>query len=291
MKKKKIYFILIVCTISIFISIFIFYPHSKYDNNIQYDAGYDMFGIQKIYSDKENGRQWHLTSIKNSNDPFVNINPKQLHITEDSNSFSIYNTTHFRLNILSPEGSDYWHNVEITGFFKINSILHSSNLEKEEDDTPTGITLRSRSGQHNSNIPCEGTALDGILLANGISQWKKEIWHTGGYTNPEGIKKIDISLLDKWIGWKVVVYNLDDHSVKMESFMDYEGNNTWEPVTSYIDNGSWYAKNSDGVFEKANCMKSKNHVLLDPKPIITFRSDNLDLSFKNLSIREIIVNN
>jgi hypothetical protein len=75
-------------------------------------------------------------------------------------------------------------------------------------------------------VPCEGTSLKGILRINGLAAWQKEIWHTGGYTKTRAVVNVTDPILDKWIGWKVVIYNINnDTAVKM--------NHTWMkmPIT------------------------------------------------------------
>jgi hypothetical protein len=59
-------------------------------------------------------------------------------------------------------------------------------------------------------------------LIDGIVEWKKEIWHTGGYTAERSKAKVlTDSILGRWIGWKVVMYNINnDTAVKMESYID-----------------------------------------------------------------------
>ncbi len=119
-------------------------------------------------------------------------------------------------------------------------------------------------------------------------QWKKEIWHTGGYTDAKGTVQGTSSINDRWIGWKVVMYNINDNqAVKMESYLDDENNNKWRKVTEIIDDGQWYANASDEIFYSAGCDRPKNHIITNSGPIATFRSDNVALNFKNLSIREI----
>ena len=45
----------------------------------------------------------------------------------------------------------------------------------------------------------------------------KEIWHNGGYTAERAKAKVFDSILGRWIGWKVVMYNINnDTAVKME---------------------------------------------------------------------------
>jgi hypothetical protein len=119
--------------------------------------------------------------------------------------------------------------------------------------------------------------------------WKKEIWHTGGYTDARGISEIPNSLVNKWIGWKTIMYNLDnDSSVKMESYLDINANNNWNKISEVEDNGKWYADTSDEEFYSVDCGKEKDYVITNSGPIATFRADNLIFDFKNLSIREII---
>jgi hypothetical protein len=139
-------------------------------------------------------------------------------------------------------------------------------------------------------VPCEGTALNGGLYLDGKVSWKKEIWHTGGYTSARGVSEIPNSLINKWIGWKTVMYNLEnDSSVKMESYldMDSDANNKWEKVSEVKDNGEWYADASDEEFYSVDCGKEKDYIITNSGPIATFRADNLIFDFKNFSIREI----
>src|SRR5215204_7098846 len=85
--------------------------------------------------------------------------------------------------------------------------------------------------------PCDGTALIGTIDIDGNVRWKKEIWHTGGYTDARAADNVTDSILDRWIGWKVVMYNIyNDTAVKMESYLDDKNNNNWTKVTDVIDN-------------------------------------------------------
>ncbi len=97
-----------------------------------------------------------------------------------------------------------------------------------------------------------------------------------------------MALLDKWIGWKVVMYNINnDTAVKMESYLDDNSNNSWIKVTDIVDNGGWFAISPDSVFYSANCGYPKDYIVTNSGPIVTFRSDNMVWDFKNLSVREI----
>jgi hypothetical protein len=177
-----------------------------------------------------------------------------------------------------------WKNVEITGYVKINSTINN----RHHKDMPTDIAWLARGGRHNNDIPCEGTALIGGIHDDGTVGWKKEIWFTGGYTNETAQAQVANPIIGRWIGWKVVMYNIDnDTAVKMESYLDDQNNNRWVQVTNLTDNGGWYADTSDKEFYSIDCGKPKDYIMTNAGLNVMFRSDNLILDFKNLSTREI----
>ena len=153
-----------------------------------------------------------------------------------------------RLNVITPSGAKLWKNIEITGYAKIV----------------------------------------GTIDIDGNVRWKKEIWHTGGYTDARAADNVTDSILDRWIGWKVVMYNIyNDTAVKMESYLDDKNNNNWTKVTDVIDNGGWYARSADNIFYSANCGRPKDYIITNGGSIVTFRADGIVWDFKNLSVREI----
>jgi hypothetical protein len=259
--------------------------------------GKDIFGVDEIYPTAKDGREWFI----NMEDP---LNDKSFSITsnvpivknvEDGLAWSI-NDTQIRMNIDTPANAQPWKNIEMTGYVKIKSVYDTNQdveggIDSRDSESLTpDLTWRARGGSHNSQNPCEGTALNGgIDVVNMEAAWKKEIWHTGGYTDSRGsTKATENSLLDRWIGWKIIMYNLDnDTSVKMESFIDDNNDNVWKKVNEITDEGGWFANSSDEEFNSANCNKTKDYVITNSGPIASFRADNIAFDFKNLSIREI----
>jgi hypothetical protein len=172
----------------------------------------------------------------------------------------------------------------MTGYAKIVSVIKNSSNKLIEND----LTWYARGGKHNPGIPCEATAYMGGLYDNGKVGWKKELWFVGGYTDERQSNKVTNSLLDRWIGWKVVIYNINNNSeVKLESYLDNTNSNYWVRVTDLVDDGGWYAKMPDSNFFDAGCSKEKDSIITNSGSTATFRSDNLIWDFKNLSIREI----
>jgi hypothetical protein len=243
----------------------------------------DDFGIREIYPTKENGREWHMNMENPQEDEHFSItfNPN---ITRQEDGSWRISTPVVRMNVNTLEGETNWKNVEMTGYAKIAGVIANSSNKVIEND----LTWYARGGKHNQEIPCEATAYMGGLYDNGKVGWKKELWFVGGYTDERQSAKVTNSLVDRWVGWKVVIYNINDNSeVKLESYIDNTNTNYWIKVTDLVDDGGWYAKMPDSNFFDAECSKDKDFIITNSGSTATFRSDNLIWDFKNLSIREI----
>jgi hypothetical protein len=243
----------------------------------------DNFGIREIYPTKENGREWHMNMENPQEDEHFSItfNPN---ITRQEDGSWRISTPVVRMNVNTLEGETNWKNVEMTGYAKIAGVIANSSNKVIEND----LTWYARGGKHNQEIPCEATAYMGGLYDNGKVGWKKELWFVGGYTDERQSAKVTNSLVDRWVGWKVVIYNINDNSeVKLESYIDNTNTNYWIKVTDLVDDGGWYAKMPDSHFFDTECSKDKDFIITDSGSTATFRSDNLIWDFKNLSIREI----
>ena len=248
----------------------------SYDDNTT-----DKFGIKKMYPTTQGGREWFIDMINPKSDGIFSIT-SNYNITKQRDASWRIDAPMVRMNIDTLPGVEPWKNIEITGYAKVISKSSSSNN--------TDLDWSARGGRQNSSIPCEGTALHGGLHIDGSVGWKKEIWQVGGYTTERAKAKIlTDSILGRWIGWKVVMYNINnDTAVKMESYIDNKNSNYWVKVADLIDNGGWFANSPDNIFYSANCGKAKDYIITNGGPIVTFRSDNLVWDFKNLSVREII---
>jgi hypothetical protein len=217
-------------------TIVLIYYYNYYSLISSFIQKVDKFGIKKIYPTIEGGREWFV----DMDNPFAdNLFYSTFHrnITrQDDGSWRIGGSA-VRLNVITPPGSKLWKNIEVTGYAKIVGTISSSannnnnnnnNSEDEEESQnySKDLSWRGRGGRHNSKNPCEGTALIGTIDIDGNVRWQKEIWHTGGYTDARATYNVTDSILDRWIGWKVVMYNINnDAAVKMESYLDDKNNN------------------------------------------------------------------
>jgi hypothetical protein len=258
----------------------------------------DIFGITKIYPTKVGAREWFLnmSDPKNSSNFFItgNLNLSKL----PDGSWRI-NASHVRMVVNTSEDREKWKNVEITGYVRLSHLPNtnvsdtdnSNGLNASDEDEIDDLVFISRSGRHSSQVPCDGTAYIGGLHTDGSTGWKKEIWHTGGYTEERARHKIADSYLNKWVGLKAVVYNImkdnETSGVKLETYIDGSNTNNWTKVSDITDRGGWYTKSNNTEFFSAGCGRARDHVIIDGGPNVIFRSDNIVLDFKNLSVREI----
>jgi hypothetical protein len=255
------------------------------------------FGAKEIYPTKQGGRVWYFDVNNPFQDGIFDPGTKITKLEDGSWLVGEEGNDNYqvRMNVVTPPGQNEWRDVEITGYVRVTDTAYdddndddNDNDDDDESSPDAAITWYARGGRHSDSVPCEGTSLKGILHTDGLAAWQKEIWHTGGYTNTRAVIDTTKPILDKWIGWKVVMYNINNNTaVKMESYIDENANNNWRKVTELVDSGKWYADYPDSVFYSADCNRPKDYVITNSGPIVTFRSDNIVWQFKELSVREI----
>src|SRR5438067_778149 len=130
--------------------------------------------------------------------------------------------------------------------------------------------------------------VEGGLYVNGTSFWQETIFRNA-YTNEISKTSVTNPILGRWIGWKVIIFNIrNDTAVRMLSYIDGKDNGTWTKVSDLIDNGRWYAYTSSNDKTYATkCNRPGNYVITNPGNTVSFTSKVTIWGFKDLSIREI----
>ena len=272
---------------------------SSDDNNQQDDShstdekkNFDKFGVTKIYPTKKDGEQWYLKSNPNSDTRF---SPETTLTKNSDGSFKI-KSTKVRMGVFTSSGFHHeeiktlnhnkialagymqspndWKDVEITGYVKLNS---------GNNDNFVWYARGARHTGYGSPQGCEGVAYKGDLFYDGSTRFSKEQWHTGGYVFGEFGKNIG-PIKDKWVGLKVIMYNIvqeDKTMVKLELWVDKNNNNDWTKAAEKIDKGGW--GNTGG-----ECGGEADQIITWGGPIASFRWDGAtDVDFKKFSVREI----
>jgi HYR domain-containing protein/Big-like domain-containing protein len=270
-------------------------------------------GVKEIYPTKAGGREWSMNMNNPTSDGIFSTGSTtgtKAIITKNADSSWRVSGKEYpesyryqvRMIVGTPPGEEQWKNVEWTAYVK--PIRTFGGQEWMENELYDAFILYARGGIHSSNDPCAGTAMKGGLELRGVTWFKKEIWHSGGYTNTAEVKSSVTPLLSdkdsnghyfggsKWIGFKLIMYNIDNESkVRMEIWLDKNANNDWEKVNEFTDTGSWYGDRSN--FWDAGCkdvngdLKQRNHVINYSGPWASIRTDYMEWDFKDLSVREI----
>src|ERR687893_196633 len=120
-----------------------------------------------------------------------------------------------------------------------------------------------------------------MLSATGDAYFKKKLFHHGGYTDRTEVRQGGVGdLNDRWVGIKMIAYNLDGGDVKLELWVDDgDETNNWQKATEYVDDGNWQVAGSD-------CDRSDD--IIDEGTRGGFIVDDSQFEFKKLSIREIV---
>ena len=251
-------------------------------------SNFDIFEIKKIYTTKKNGFEWFMNDYDPESDPYLH-NYKSIVRNEDG-SYSIGERS--RMGVYSKDGIGYpkgnmetynftelskkgywykptdWKNVEITGEY----------LYKKGEGP--GITHYARSEDHSLiNNGCGGSSYKLKIHFDGTSSISKEQTHPKPWKIQ--MNKGPVGKLDKdWFGFKGIMYNLPDGTVKLENWLDPFLNNTWIKIAEYQDKGGW---GKDGK----KCHGKEDQIITWGSPTATFRWDNVLIDFRNLSVREI----
>jgi hypothetical protein len=249
----------------------------------------DRFGVVQLYPTIDGGREWFASwESKRTVSPYTFDKQEPLMRNEDGvlkidSGIAAVRAGMTRLVITTPKDSEgritapLWRNVEMTIYARYGATKGELDYR--------ALYLSARSGeQHNDKVPCEGTSYHATARFDGQFGFKKELWHTGGYTK---LRSAAASKLwptipkDRWIGLKFVCRNRDkDSRVDLSLYLDQTANNDWKLVAHTIDEGDWSG-------ESAGCGRPINAVIAEAGPAVYFRTDDVDVELKKFSVREI----
>jgi hypothetical protein len=256
----------------------------------------DVLGVKQVYCTKPAGDEWFM-NMSDPEEDLARFNPKTELTRNPDGSWKV-TSEKVRMNVFTRDGYDQnlittydqdelaakgymqspgdWRDVEMTGYVRVNSADGG------------GFAWYAHGGYHGENAGdggsgCEGTSYKGGLSYNGTTRIAKEQWHPHGYSFTERKPAQDGSLVDRWVGFKTVMYNIDsDRAVKLELWADWDANNTWVKIDETTD--------ATGMgSEGGECGGKSDQPMIWGGPIATFRWDGAsDVDIKNFSVREIL---
>ena len=264
-------------------------------------AAVDPFGVTELYPTGARKKEWFnkwgngvaRTFTSGHDDPQDNWFHGKGNATysiDGKGIFTISGATP-RMYIIDP-GQTSWHDVELTVYA----------MRIADSSTPWGGiegVARTNHTADTSNY-CDTRGNDARFRYDGHIDFEKETHHPASVAVQNkaffsgGLPK------NKWIGYKLVVYDLPNGNVKLESYMDQtDGLNggAWVKVNELEDNGSNFGVGGQPC--KSGISPSMKLTNSDSRPgsetgkpnlSVYWRSDNVatnGLKYKKMSVREI----
>ena len=180
-----------------------------------------------------------------------------------------------------------WKNIEVTLIFK---LLDSARSKGDQHS----ISIVTRSISHSqldndykkgSKIFCGGSSYHNNISNEGQVRMKKEQFHIDyewERYNDE-MSKVG-NLYNKIVGFKGIVYNINNTAVKLEAWVDAEnqGKGPYKKVHELIDNGNW------GDAMTVCGAKTNGQAITWGSPTIIIKANDFEFDIYDIEVREIV---
>jgi hypothetical protein len=250
---------------------------------------------ENIFTKQNSDGSWRIEYGK----PRIDIHTKDAGILPDKvdqlNNLSEGKIQSWNFSELKDIGYWYkpsdWKNIETTLIFK----LLDSSRSKGEDHA---ISIVTRSISHSqleneykksSDEPkyfCGGSSYHNNISNEGKVRMKKEQYHINyEWERYRDIDNLSVgNLYDKIIGFKGIVYNINNTAVKLETWVDVEngGKGPYKKVHEFIDNGDW----GDAMTECG--AKTDGQAITWGSPIVIIKANDFEFDIYDIEVREIV---
>jgi F5/8 type C domain len=275
----------------------------------------DRFGHKMIYATVDGGQEYFIRENNLDDDPRVKKGGDVDSIEgNNEDGYTVDDNGKVRINFCTIDSDEYdggddneppsfehpdladrgfmfkesdWKNCEFTVYIKPENIIDEDNPNKQDND----MTLGLRTGKHTDGKrgTCEGFSYKVRLNTKKRAwQFRKEQWHHSGYAGRNWSNNDSIgSMEDRWIGYKFIIYGIDDDQhVKTELWLDENNNNNWDRKATNKDTGDWVEDGNNSI-GKRDCDASEDQIGTWGGPWALLRWDGPRVRFRDVVVREI----
>lgn len=262
----------------------------------------DRFGVRMLYPLADDGQHWESQwDVAGAHD-FGGVDPKDPWFDADHgsgalrvDSVGVLSITGRapRMYIRDPKLQRQWRDVEITVYARRvsdGSVAHAGivSVARSNHGSMTG----------KEDVQCDSRGLGARMRYDGHTDFEKETVHPHAAARSDRMQWRGGLPKDAWIGYKHVVYDLPDGTVKQELWLDTSGGvngGSWQRVNENVDvGGTWGAKpcraGVDPTLPLTGAPTRLGSESQKPNLMVYFRSDEVDehgLQYKWASVREI----
>ena len=216
-------------------------------------GSFDKFGIQMLFATMPGGREWFMNTDDPDSDGIFEARDQIVSRMRDGHWYATGNPPDYRTRIMikSPQGTVFWKNVEMTGYFKVVRTYPGGSSDAGTEDSERTFQAYARGGTHSNELMLGsdgkerylnalGSAYKGRIYLNGDAAVAKEVGHS--------VYALDRHAQDKSSGeWVRIGKNLFRPLVNNYNFADgqYYGGR-WVGlkvvIFDFLENGKEYVK-------------------------------------------------
>jgi len=259
------------------------------NDKVQVDEGEN----KKVFTKQNIDGSWRIDGGR----PRIDIHTKDAGILPDKpsllNNMSNGKIQSWNFSELKEIGYWYkpsdWKNIEVTLIFKLLDSARSKGEQHSLSLVTRSISHSQldneyKKSDHEPKFFCGGSSYHNNISNEGNLRMKKEQFHID-YEWERYNETLTVgNIYDKIIGFKAIVYNVNDTAVKLETWVDTEnqGKGPYKKVHEGIDLGNW------GDNMKVCGAEKDGQAITWGSPIVIIKANDFKFDIYDVEIREII---
>ena len=182
-----------------------------------------------------------------------------------------------------------WKNIEVTLIFKLLDSARSKGEQHSISIVTRSISHSQLDNEYKKSDEepffCGGSSYHNNLSNDGKVRMKKEQFHIDYEWERYNSEMLTVGdIYNKIIGFKAIVYNVNDTAVKLETWVDTQnqGRGPYKKVHEGIDLGNW------GDNMKLCGAEKEGQAITWGSPIVILKANDFKFDIYDLEIREIV---